>query len=263
MVSEISEFERRLIPILPLLSAVWLLMLAGILLAPIQAYVARKAARANGLEISLCFGAAYSIAFFLPWFYLMAQIQGKRIPFRITFLLYATLYFVWIFVIGLYIFWAFNAIEYNYAYEERRADGEGAGMRTTIAFVAAIVACSVMLIYSLLGLLFERFSSFGEGGNKIKQMLVPTSRDALPYAVGALWIPLLFSTGFFDYMTALAIVFAAWRLLCRHGGERRVVSAEQRARVPDWREALPFAFFAYWILMFPVMWGIFAGIAPQ
>lgn len=28
-------------------------------------------------------------------------------------------------------------------------------------------------------------------------------------------------------------------------------------------EALPFAFFAYWILMFPAMWGISAGITPQ
>ena len=235
--------------------------LIGYLTTPLPAYISYRVARSKGMRISFCIGAAYWGALFVPWFYLLARITGDQIPRRVPVALYAALYILWVGMIGLYVFWAFNAIEYNYAYEERRADGEGAGMRTTIAFVAAIVACSVMLIYSLLGLIFERFSSFGEGGNKIKQMLVPTSRGALPYAVGALWIPLLFSTGFFDYMTALAIVFAAWRIFCRHGGERRAVSAEQRAPVPDWREALPFAFFAYWVLMFPVMWGIFYGIA--
>lgn len=106
--NEISEFERRLVPIVPFLSAVWLLLLAGVILAPIQAYVARNAARANGLKISICFGAAYSIAFFLPWFYLMARINGKRIPLGITFSLYAALYMLWIVMIGLYTFWAFT-----------------------------------------------------------------------------------------------------------------------------------------------------------
>ena len=237
--------------------------LIGYLLTPLPAYISYRVARSKGMHISFCAGAAYWGALFLPWFYLMARIDGGQIPRGVTIALYAALYMLWIGMIGLYIWWAFNLIEYSYAYEERMADGSDAVLRTTVAFVAAIVACSITLIYSLFGLIFERFSSFGEGGNKIKQMLVPTSRDALPYDVGAMWIPLLFSTGFLNYMTMLAIVFAAWRIFCRHGGERRALSADQQARVPDWREALPFAFFAYWILMFPAMWGISAGITPQ
>ena len=238
-------------------------VLIGYLLTLLPAYISYQVARSKGMRISFCAGAAYWGALFLPWFYLMARITGERIPRGVTIAFYAALYMLWIGMISLYIFWAFNAIEYSYAYEERMADGGDAVLRTTVAFIAAIVACFIMITYSLFGLIFERFSSFGEGGNKIKQMLVPTSRDALPYAVGALWIPLLFSTGFLNYMTMLAIVFAAWRIFCRHGGERRAVSEDQQARVPDWREALPFAFFAYWILMFPVMLGISAGITPQ
>lgn len=237
-----------------------LMALIGYLMTPIAVYITYRVARSESARLSFCVGAAYWGALFVPWFYLLARVSGGKIPRSITFSLYAALYLVWIGMIGLYIFWAFNAIEYNYSSEEGRPDRAGIGMRTTIAFVAIIIACSITLIYSLSGLIFERFSSFGAGGNRLKQMLFPTSRDALPYAVCALWIPLLFSTGTFDYMTILAIGFAAWRVFCRHGGERRAVSADQRVRVPDWREALPFAFFAYWILMFPVTWGIFYGI---
>ena len=235
----------------------------GYMAAPLPVYIAHRAARSWKMKVSPCISVAYWTALYLPWFYLMARIDGGQIPRGVTIALYVALYMLWIGMIGLYIWWGFNSIEYSYAYEERMADGGDAVLRTTVAFVAAIVACFITLIYSLFGLIFERFSSFGEGGNKVKQMLVPTSRDALPYAVGAMWIPLLFSTGFLNYMTMLAIVFAAWRIFCRHGGERRAVNADQQARVPDWREALPFAFFAYWILMFPAMWGISYGITPQ
>ena len=255
--NEFEGFERWLVPILPLLSAVWLILLGGILLAPVQACIARNTARRNRVKTIPWIGAAYSIAFFLPWFYLMARINGKTIPRGVTIALYATLYILWVAVIGLYIFWAFNSIEYNYAFEEGRPYKAGIGLRTTIAFVATITACSVTLAYSLFGLIFERFSSFGEGGNKIKQAIVPSSSDALPYALCALWIPLLFSIGNFGSMIILAIGFAAWRVFCRPSVQRR---NSGRPLVPDWREALPFAFFAMWILMFPVMWLITYGI---
>ena len=244
-----------------LIFMVILVLLLGYAATPLAVYCFHRSARAEGMKkVNLCIGAAYWAALFLPWCYLMARIDGARIPSGVTIALYTALYLLWIAMIGLYVYWAFNAIEYNYAFEESSRGNVGIGLRTTIAFVATITACSVTFMYSILGLISERFSSFGEGGNRIKQILVPTARDALPYALCALWIPLLFSIGNFGSTTILAIGFAAWRVFCRRSVQRRAVNAEQAATVPDWREALPFAFFGVWILMFPVMWGIFYGI---
>lgn len=239
------------------------LSLLGYLAAPLPAYIAYRSARAQGTKLSFCIGVAYWAALFVPWLYLIARISGGGIPRWVTIALYTVLYVLWIGMIGLYVLWAFDAIGDNYALEARRADRAGIGLRTTVAFVAAVAACCITLIYSLLGLLFERFSTFGEGGNKIKQMLVPTSNDAFLYAVGLLWIPLLFSADSRGYMTMLVIVFVAWRIFCRHTARRPAAGAELQALVPDWREALPFAFFAMWILMFPVMWGFFYGIGTS
>lgn len=239
------------------------LSLLSYLAAPLPAYIAYRAARAQGMKLSFCIGVAYWAALFLPWLYLIARISGGGIPRGVTVALYTILYILWIGVISLYVFWAFNAIEYNYAYEARGTDRAGVGFRTSVAFISAVTACCITLIYSLLGLLFERFSSFGEGGKEIKQMLVPTSRDAFLYAVGLLWIPLLFSADSRDYMTILAIVFVAWRVLCRHRARRPAASVDQQSLAPGWREALPFAFFAMWILMFPVMWGFGYGIGTS
>lgn len=236
------------------------LSLLGYLAAPLPAYIAYRAARAQGMKLSFCIGVAYWAALFVPWLYLIARISGGGIPRGVTIALYATLYVLWIGMIYLYILWMLDSIESAYAFEEIRADRSGIGLRTTVAFVTAVAACCITLIYSLLGLLFERFSSFGEGGNRIKQMLVPTSRDAFLYAVGLLWIPLLFSADSRGYMTMLAIVFIAWRVFCRHKARRPAVSVDQQPLAPGWREGLPFAFFAMWILMFPVMWGFAYGI---
>lgn len=238
-------------------------LLLGYLVTPLPAYITHRTARAQGMKLSFCIGVAYWAALFVPWLYLIARISGGGIPRWVTIALYTTLYVLWLGVISLYVFWAFNAIEYNYAYEARGTDRAGVGFRTSVAFIAAVAACCITLIYSLLGLLFEQFSSFGEGGNKIKQMLVPTSLDAFLYAVGLLWIPLLYSADSRDYMTVLAIVFVAWRVFCRHTGRRPSANAEQQTFAPGWREALPFAFFAMWILMFPVMWGFFYGIGTS
>ena len=235
-------------------------LLLGYLATPLPAYIAYRAARAQGTKLSFCIGVAYWAALFVPWLYLIARISGGGIPRGVTIALYATLYVLWIGMIYLYILWMLDSIESAYAFEEIRADRSGIGLRTTVAFVTAVAACCITLIYSLLGLLFERFSSFGEGGNRIKQMLVPTSRDAFLYAVGLLWIPLLFSADSRGYMTMLAIVFIAWRVFCRHKARRPAVSVDQQPLAPSWREGLPFAFFAMWILMFPAMWGFAYGI---
>ena len=249
--------------IAPMVYMFVLVLLLGYLATPLLMWIFYRSARAAGVKVSVCIGLAYWMALFLPWCYLMARIDGARIPRGVTIAMYTTLYVLWIGMTYLYVFWAFNAIEYNYAYEARGTDRTGVGFRTSVAFIAAVAACCITLIYSLFGLLFERFSSFGEGGNEIKQMFVPTSRDAFLYAVGLLWIPLLFSADSRGYMTMLAIVFVAWRALCRHKARRPAANAERQALAPDWREALPFAFFAMWILMFPVMWGFFYGIGSS
>lgn len=256
--NEVEQFGW-ILPILPLLSAVFLVLVAGVLLAPVLACVTRGVARKNGVKTIPFIDAAYSIAVLLPWFYLMARINNKNIPHGITIALYTALYALWIVMIGLYIIWAFNAIEYNYSFEEGRPHRAGIGIRTTIAFIAVITACCVTFAYSFAGLLSEQIALFFDKGNKVKRMLVPTNRDALPYALCALWIPLLFSTGNFGYMTMLAIGFVVWRVFCSHGGPSPA-NAGRRAFTPDWREALPFGFFATWILMALPMWLISYGI---
>lgn len=257
-----NEGERFewLLPILPLLSVVFLVLVGGVILSPILACVTHGVARRNGVKTIPFIGVAYAIALFLPWFYLMARIDGKNIPQGITVALYSALYALWVLMIGLYIFWAFNAIEYSYSFQEGRPHRAGIGMRTTIAFIAVITACCVTLAYSFASLLSERIAAFFDTGNKVKRMLVPTNRDTLPYALCALWIPLLFSTGNFGYMTMLTIGFVVWRVFCRSSGPNQAANLQRQALTPNWREALPFGFFATWILMALPVWLISYGI---
>ena len=78
------------------LAVVWLSI--GVIWTPFGIWICSRIARTLGLPTArfAAAGAAYSLAMFLPWIYLVLRMKGARVPRSIIVTAYAILYTTWV-----------------------------------------------------------------------------------------------------------------------------------------------------------------------